>query len=496
MVDLYKNFIGGAWVDSESRKSFESFNPANTKDIIGIAPRSTKKDVDRAVAAAHAAYPSWSRHPAPKRGALLYKVAQLLEANKSSLGDLVTREMGKVKKEGHADVQEAIDMAYYMAGEGRRLFGQTMPSELPNKDIRTVREPVGVFALITPWNFPLAIPAWKIFPALVAGNTVVLKPSEWTPVCAAKFIALFEAAGFPKGVVNLVQGFGNEIGSYLVDHPEVNGVSFTGSVKTGQGIATLCAPKFKKHCLEMGGKNVIVVVDDADLDLAVDGILWASFGTTGQRCTAASRIVATEGIFAKLRDTLLARARDLRIGNGLDEDIDMGPLINKAALDKVERYVRLGKKKDNAKLLCGGEPLRTEAHKNGYFYPPTLFENVTMGMTIAQEEIFGPVVALIKAADLASAIDAANQVKYGLCASVFTSNVNAAHWAAPRLHTGLVYINTSTIGAEIQTPFGGLKNTGNGHREAGGLGGALDTYTEIKVISTDFSGKIQKAQMD
>ncbi len=370
MTELFKNFVGGAWADSESRKSFESLNPANTKDVVGLVPRSTKKDVDRAVASAKAAFPAWSRHPAPKRGQLLFKVAQLLEANKSSLGDLVTREMGKVRKEGHADVQEAIDMAYYMAGEGRRLFGQTMPSELPNKDIKTVREPVGVFALITPWNFPIAIPAWKIFPALICGNTVILKPSEWTPVCAAKFIALFEAAGLPKGAVNLVQGFGAEIGSHLVDHPDVRGVSFTGSAKTGQGIAQLCAPAFKRHCLEMGGKNVVIVLDDADLELAVDGILWAAFGTTGQRCTAASRVVATEHIFPKLRDRLRERARELRIGNGLDDDIDMGPLINKAALEKVERYVNIGKKRTTPGSSAAASPCAARPTRTGTSTPP------------------------------------------------------------------------------------------------------------------------------
>ncbi|MBW3012611.1 aldehyde dehydrogenase family protein, partial [Candidatus Woesearchaeota archaeon] len=446
-------------------------------------------------AAARKALETWRLTPAPKRGEILFKAAQLLLENKDRLGDLIVREMGKVKKEADGDVQEAVDIGFYFAAEGRRGWGQTFESELKNKSIKSIRQPVGVFACITPWNFPIAIPAWKIFPALVYGNTVVLKPSQYTAACAHEFVKLFEKAGLPKGVLNLVNGAGSEVGNILVNHEGIDGLSFTGSTAVGRGIGESCGKRLIKHSLEMGGKNPIIVMDDANLDLAVDGCIWAGFGTTGQRCTAGSRVIIHKKVFDQFQKKFIEKVKKLKLGPG-NKNVDVGPLINEEQLKKVNEYVQIGKTKDKAKLLCGGDYCKTADCKNGYFYQPTVFTNVTTKMTIAQDEIFGPVVALIKADSLQDAIKKANSIKYGLSSSIFTQNINNAETAARDLQAGLVYINTSTIGAEIQTPFGGLKGTGNGHREAGGYGGAIETYTELKVISTDYSGKIQKAQID
>ncbi len=489
-----KNLINGKWVAAKSRKTYKRENPAFANQIVSIAPLSGKPEVDAAVKAAQKAFSSWSETPAPKRAEILFKAAELIEKNKSRLGDLVANEMGKIKKEAYGDVQEAIDMGYYMAGEGRRMFGQTMPSELPNKSIRTIRQPVGVFALVTPWNFPTAIPCWKIFPALVYGNTVVFKPSKYTSACAYEIVKLFHQAGVPKGVLNLVTGSGEEAGDYLIKHPGIDGVAFTGSSNVGKIIGEHCGKNLKNHSLEMGGKNVIIVMDDADVDLAVDGAVWAAFGTTGQRCTASSRIIVHQKVYKQFRDKLLKAVKKLKLGYALDPKTDMGPLINEDAVKKTEHYMEVAQKHDKAKLLCGGKRPSDPKLKNGYYFLPTVFEEVTPKMRIFCEEIFGPVTAITKAKDFNQAIEYANNIEYGLSASIFTTNVNYTEKAAEKLETGLVYINTSTIGAEIQTPFGGLKNTGNGHRDAGGDGGAIETYTEMKVISVDYSGSIQKAQ--
>lgn len=495
MAKIIKNYINGKWQDSLSGKTLESINPANTNDIIGIVPKSEQADIDMAVNAAREAFPKWRLIPAPKRGEIIFKAGELLLKHKQELGELVTKEMGKVLPEGLGDVQEAVDMAYYMAGEGRRLSGETVPSELPNKDCKSIRVPIGVFALITPWNFPTAIPAWKIFPALISGNTVVFKPSSYTPVCATKLVEILIEAGLPQGVLNLIHGTGEDAGEPLAVHSKIDGISFTGSTAVGEKLARMCSALDKKISCEMGGKNVIIVMDDARLELAVEGAVWGGFGTSGQRCTAASRIVVHEKVYNQFLEMFKNAASRLRLGNGLKNTTDVGPVINEAQMKKILDYIEIGKK-EGAKLETGGEAYKEDESANGYFIKPTIFSDVEPKMRIAQEEIFGPVVCVIKARDLQDAINIANNVKYGLSSSIYSQDVNNTAVAERDLDTGLVYINASTIGAEIQLPFGGTKKSGLGHREAGGRGGALDMFTKWKVIYRDFSGKLQKAQID
>jgi acyl-CoA reductase-like NAD-dependent aldehyde dehydrogenase len=494
-MERIKNYIDGRWVDSQSRETFRSINPANKDEVVGTISRSGRKDVDQAVRAARRAYDGWRLTPAPRRGEVLFRAAEILMRNKEFLGKLETREMGKILSEGLGDVQEAIDMGYYMAGEGRRLSGETVPSELPNKDMKSVRVPVGVFGLITPWNFPIAIPGWKVFPALICGNTVVFKPSSDTAVCAAKFVEALAEAGLPKGVLNLIHGPGGEVGEYLVSHPEVDAISFTGSFDTGKRLEAICGSIHRIIATEMGGKNAIIVMGDADLDLAVEGALWGAFGTTGQRCTAASRIVVHRKVYRKFIEKFKAAASRLKLGDGLEKGTDVGPVINESQFNKILRYIEIGKN-EGAKLILGGKPCRKGNCSGGYFIEPALFIDVSSGMRIAQEEIFGPVVSVIKAEDLEDAIQIVNRTPYGLSSSIYTQDVNASAIAERDLETGIVYINASTIGAEIQLPFGGIKHSGYGRKEAGGLGGALDTFSRWKVIYRDFSGHLQKAQID
>ncbi len=495
MADTVKNLIDGKWVDAVSGKTFKSINPANTEEVIGVVPLSGRKDVDSAVDSARRAFERWRLIPPPRRGEILFRAAELISKNKNELGRLVTREMGKVLSEGLGDVQEAIDMAYYMAGEGRRLSGETVPSELPDKDCKSVRVPIGVFALITPWNFPTAIPAWKIFPALIGGNTVVFKPSSYTPVSATKLIELIVQAGVPDGVINLVHGTGDEVGEYLARHPGVDGVSFTGSSAVGERLATTCGGLNKEISCEMGGKNPIIVMDDARLDLAVHGAVWGAFGTTGQRCTAASRIIVHKNVYSRFIELFTEAVTSLKVGDGLLPSTDVGPVINKAQMKKVLDYIEIGKK-EGAVLVCGGKACDGKEYEKGFFIEPTIFVDVRPEMRIAREEIFGPVTCVIKAEDLHDAIRIANDSEYGLSSSIYTQDVNNTAIAERELEAGIVYINAPTIGAEIQLPFGGIKKSGLGHREAGGRGGALDMYTRWKVIYRDFSGKLQKAQID
>ncbi len=493
MSKVYKNYINGKWQVSNSGETFENINPANKKKVLGRFQKSNQKDVNEAIAAAKDAQVRWRSIPAPKRGEMMFQAGELLLKNKDSLARDMTMEMGKVFKETGGDVQEGIDMAYYAAGEGRRLMGETVPSEMTNKFCMSVRMPVGVVGAITPWNFPIAIPTWKLFPALIAGNTVILKPASDTPLSAVNLVKILEKAGFPPGVINLVTGTGQDTGVPLMDHPDVNLISFTGSTSTGSLVAEHCAKGMKKFSLEMGGKNAIIIMDDADLNLALDGVLWGAFGTTGQRCTACSRVIVHKTVIKKFTKLLIEKVRSLRIGDGLNEDVDMGPLINESQRQKVRKYVDIGIG-EGAKLLTGGDYHKEKGCKNGFFFQPTVFGNVSPKMRIAQEEIFGPVLSVISCNSLDQAFDIVNDSKFGLSSAIYTQDVNRAFKALEILDTGITYINSSTIGAEIQLPFGGTKGTGNGHREAGSAG--LDVFTEWKSVYVDYSGKLQKAQID
>jgi aldehyde dehydrogenase (NAD+) len=489
----YRNLIDGAWVGSSSGGLFENRNPADTNDLIGVFQNSTREDARHAIEAARRAYERWRLVPAPRRAELLFRVAQLIAARKDSLARDMTREMGKVLDETGGDVQEAVDMTFFMAGEGRRQYGQTVPSELRDKFAMSIRQPLGVAAVITPWNFPMAIPSWKIVPALVCGNTVVFKPATLTPLSAINFVKILEEAGVPAGVVNLVTGGGEEVGSALLVSDDVRIVSFTGSTDVGRTVAVRTAPSFKKVHLEMGGKNVVMVLDDANLDLAIDGCIWGGFGTTGQRCTAASRVVVHEKVYRQFVDRFVARAKALRVGNGLDPATQMGPLVSDAQLTTVIKYVEIGRQ-EGAKLVAGGHALTTGDYARGFFHEPTIFADVAPSMRIAQEEIFGPVVSVIPCRSFEEAVAIGNGVAYGLSASIYTQDVNRAFAAMRDLYTGIFYVNAPTIGAEVHLPFGGTKNTGNGHREAGTA--ALDVFSEWKSVYVDFSGHLQRAQID
>lgn len=490
---VFQNYIDGAWVPSSSGQTFENRNPADQSDLVGLFQKSTAADVKAAIAAADAAFQKWRLTPAPKRGEMLYRVAARLAAHKAEFSKDMTREMGKVLAETGGDVQEAIDMTYYMAGEGRRLFGVTTPSELPNKFNMTMRQPLGVCSMITPWNFPMAIPSWKMMPALICGNTVVLKPASDTPLSSYHLVKACHDEGIPAGVVNLVTGGGSELGEPLMTDDRVKVVSFTGSTEIGRKVSVACAPKFKHSCLEMGGKNVQIVMADADLDLAVDGALWGAFGTTGQRCTATSRIVLHKEIAAKFSAALAERASKLKVGNGLDPAVQMGPCINKGQLETVLQYIDIATK-EGAKLLTGGKQLTGGDWDKGFFVQPTIFTDVARTMRLWKEEVFGPVLAVTTCASFDEAIELANDTIYGLSASIYTRDINRAYAAMRDIYTGILYVNAPTIGAETHMPFGGVKETGNGHREAATA--TLDVYSEWKSVYVDFSGTMQRAQID
>jgi acyl-CoA reductase-like NAD-dependent aldehyde dehydrogenase len=493
MTRTYRNYIGGEWVEGREGRTFTSVNPANMDEIIGVFPRSGAVDVEAAVAAAQTAFPGWKRTPAPVRADIVLRVAMLLEEHKEELARLETCEMGKVLDEGRGDVQEGIDMAKYIAGEGRRLFGETVPSELRDKFAMLVRQPIGVVGLITPWNFPVAIPTWKIFPALLCGNTVVFKPAEDTPACATRLVELFEEAGLPGGVLNLVTGYGPEAGAPIVRDERVRMLSFTGSSVVGREIAAEAGRTLKKVMLELGGKNAMIVMPDADLDLALEGALWGAFGTTGQRCTATSRIILHEEIAEEFTGRLVEQAADLRVGFGLDPEVQVGPLINEQQLETVHSYTEIGCQ-EGARLRLGGKRLTGGEYDRGHYYAPTVFDEVRPSMRIAQEEIFGPTVVLLRVASYEEAVEVANGTPYGLSSAIYTRDVNLAFRAMQDLEAGITYVNAPTIGAEIQLPFGGVKATGNGHREAGTS--AIKEFTEIKAVYIDYSGKLQRAQID
>lgn len=486
------NYVNGRWIPSVSEQFVPIINPANGESI-GEVTVSNEQDVEQAVLAAKRAQKTWALVPAPKRAEVLYKVGMLLQERKEQIARLLTMEMGKVIEEARGEVQEGIDMAFYMAGEGRRLFGDTTPSELPNKFAMSVRAPIGVVGLITPWNFPIAIATWKSFPAIVAGNAVVWKPALETPIMAQQLAQIFEEAGLPNGVFNVVHGRGSVVGEALVQHRDVKVISFTGSNEVGRQIAETCGRHLKKVSLEMGGKNAIIVMDDADVALAVEAIIWSAFGTSGQRCTACSRIIVHEHVKKQVEERLLAAMKTLTVGNGLEEGVKVGPVINQEALQKIHHYVQIGKN-EGATLLAGGYIIQGDQYKGGFYYAPTLFTNVTPTMTIAREEIFGPVTSMISVRSLEEAIEVNNSVDYGLSSAIFTRDIHRAFTAMRDFDTGIVYVNAGTTGAEIHLPFGGTKGTGNGHRDSGVA--ALDVFTEWKSIYVDYSGKLQRAQID
>ena len=492
-TSTFHNFIDGQWRSSVSGDLFENRNPANADDLIGVFQKSTRTDVEEAVDAARLAYERWRLVPAPRRAELLFRAAALIAERKEALARDMTREMGKVLEEARGDVQEAVDMTYFMAGEGRRQHGQTAPSELRDKFAMSIRQPLGVCSVITPWNFPMAIPSWKIIPALVCGNTVVFKPATLTPLSAINFVKILEEAGIPRGVVNLVTGGGGEVGNALLVSDTVRVVSFTGSTGVGRTVSEHAAPSFKKVHLEMGGKNVVMIMEDANLELAVEGCLWGGFGTTGQRCTAASRVVVHENVYEPFLEAFVARARELRVGDGLKPDTQVGPLVSEGQCETVVKYVEIGRQ-EGARLVCGGHAITSGAYAKGSFHEPTIFADVAPSMRIAQEEIFGPVVSVIPCHSFEDAIAIGNGVDYGLSASIYTQDINRAFAAMRDMYTGIFYVNAPTIGAEVHLPFGGTKATGNGHREAGTA--ALDVFSEWKSVYVDFSGRLQRAQID
>ena len=502
MTTNFKNFINGKWQEPKSGKYFENRNPADwDKDLIGTFPLSSAEDVNEAVAAAKKAFEKWRLVPAPKRGDVLKRVGDIMTDKKDEIAFEMTREMGKVFAETKGDTQEGIDTAYYAASEGRRLFGYNAPSELPNKMNLSFRTPIGVGGIITPWNFPMAIPTWKIFPALVCGNTVVFKPAQLTPKTAATLIEIIDEAmkdvlgkEYIPGVVNIVHGPGSVVGNALTSHPDVDLISFTGSSAIGKQINEIAGATLKRVSLELGGKNAQIVMDDANQDLALDAVLWGAFGTTGQRCTATSRLILHEKIYDEFIDKLIRRASTLKLGYGNEKGIDVGPCVSKEQRDTVHGYVEIGLKEDKAVKVLGGAFASGGELDKGWFYQPTIFVEVNRNMRIAREEIFGPVLSVLKASSLEEAIDILNDTPYGLSSSIFTQDVNKAFVAVRDIKAGITYINGATIGAEAHMPFGGVKETGNGHREGGWT--VYDFYTEWKAVYIDYSGKLQRAQID
>ncbi|MGQ9678916.1 MAG: aldehyde dehydrogenase family protein [bacterium] len=489
----YLNFINGKFVPAKSGLTYENRNPADNDDLIGIFPSSNAEDVDDAVQAARGAYPTWRALPVPKRGEIIRRATEILIKRKEDLARLMTREMGKILKETKGDVQEAIDTGLYAAGESRRLWGKVVPSELPNKMAFVTRQPMGVWGMICPWNFPMAIPSWKIFPALICGNTVVIKPATLTPASVHEFVNALAEAGVPAGVVNIVYGEGRVVGEAILNHPDICGVSFTGSSTVGRRIAEVCGRQLKRCSLELGGKNAQIVLNDADLELALEGVIWGAFGTSGQRCTATSRLVVEAGVYEQFLEMVVERAKKLKVGNGLDETVEMGPLVSEGQRKTVHNYVEIGKS-EGARLIWGGAPLKGGGYERGYFYPPTVFDGVKPGMRIAQEEIFGPVLSVFKVKDFAEAFAVLNATSYGLSSSIYTRDVNRAFKAIEEIEAGITYINAPTIGAECHLPFGGVKETGNGHREGGWT--AYEIFSELKTVYVDYSGVLQKAQID
>jgi aldehyde dehydrogenase (NAD+) len=493
MPKEYQNFISGRMVPARSGNSYENRNPADQDDLVGVFPSSDAEDVNDAVAAAKAAYPEWRALPAQARGDMMRRATEILVEHKEEASRLETQEMGKVIKETRGDVQEAIDTGFYAAGESRRLWGTVAPSEMPNKMTYVTRQPMGVWGMICPWNFPMAIPSWKLFPALTCGNTAVIKPATLTPATVDLFVGALHEAGVPAGVVNIVYGAGAKVGEALLNHPDTCGISFTGSSQVGKRIAEVTGKTLRRCSLELGGKNAQLVLNDADLELALEGVLWGAFGTTGQRCTATSRLIVEAGVYDRMLELVVEAASKLRVGNGLDESVDMGPCVSEGQRSTVHGYVEIGKEQ-GARLALGGEKLTGGDFDKGFFYKPTVFADVTPDMRIAVEEIFGPVLSVIKVKDFDEGIKVMNGTPYGLSSSIYTKDVNRAMKAVEIIEAGITYVNAPTIGAECHMPFGGVKDTGNGHREGGWA--AYDIFSEWKTVYIDYSGGLQRAQID
>jgi alpha-ketoglutaric semialdehyde dehydrogenase len=476
---VFKNFIDGQWSASASSETFTSINPAHTQEVIGLFQKSTVVDLDRAVAAARKAQRGWANTPAPVRAEVLMRTALLLAQHEDEFAHIMTREMGKTLNETHGDVQRAIDVARFMAGEGRRAEGETMPSALPDRFDLTVRHPHGVVGIITPWNIPLAIPAWKTFPALLAGNAVVLKPASDTPLITLKLAELLTEAGLPAGVFNVITGPGSSLGEALIRHKGINMISLTGSTEVGRHVAEVCGYDLRRCTLELGGKNAAIVLDDANLDVAVNSIIGGAFGTTGQRCTATSRVIVQKSMLPELTERLVAAAERLRIGDGLEAGIQMGPLVNRGRIKAVHNYTESGLD-EGATLLTGGAALDTDEFQDGAFYKPTIFTNVTPLMKIAREEVFGPFIALLPVSTYEEAIQIANDTEYGLSTSIFTNDARLTFRAIRDIETGLIMFNNASTESEIHMPFGGMKTSGNGHRELGRK--AVEEFSEIKSV--------------
>ena len=491
-MTTYRSFIDGFWLDSVSTKTAPNINPANVNDIIGTTQLCTRDEARRAVEAAYSAFRDWKATPAPARGRIIARAARLMEEHKEELAHILTREEGKTVSEARGELTRAINVVEFCAGESRRMNGETIPSELPANFAYTIKQPHGVVACITPWNFPIAIPAWKIGPALVAGNTVVFKPASNTPGSAVRLTELFVEAGLPPGVLNLVLGSGSEAGDEIVSHPAVRAISFTGSTETGLKLYEQVARRGVKVQAEMGGKNPVVVLEDCDMNLAVESTAQGAFGSTGQRCTATSRAIIIDKIADEFVEKIVARAKSFRLGAGDDPNTDIGPSVDESQFDTVLKYIDIGRE-DGAELLCGGKRATGNGLENGYFVEPTLFDRVTPDMRIAREEIFGPVLAVLRVKDFDEAMTVANDCEYGLSSSVFTNDANTIYRFIDEIETGMTHINSPTTGGEAHIPFGGIKATGIGHREQGST--SLDFYTELKVIYVDYTGRKREGNL-
>jgi len=481
----YRNYINGQWVDTASGKHVPNINPTNTDDIIGHAPQSTREEAQAAIAAAEAAFPAWRNTPAPSRGRIIAKTVELCYKHKEEIGRAMTREEGKIFKESLGEVQKSINLLEYYAGQSFRIEGRTYPSEMPNTFVYTIRQPLGVVSCITPWNFPFCVPVWKIAPALVAGNTIVFKAASITPGCAEWVVKIFEEAGLPNGVLNLVYGSGGVVGDEFVNNPAIRAVSFTGSCEVGGEVAKQAAAHLAKVTCEMGGKNPVVVMDDADLDLAVEGVAQGAFGSTGQRCTATSRVILQKPIADKFVEKLVERVKRIKVGDGFEEGVGMGPAVDKGQFETDLRFIEIAKK-EGAKCLIGGGALTEGKLAKGYFVAPTVFDGVKPNMTLAQEEVFGPVLAVFRVKDFDEAMNVANGTKFGHTCSIYTGDANSIMRFIDRIEAGMVHINQPTIGGEAQLPFGGVKATGYGNREMSEEG--LNFFTELKTVFYDYTG--------